>query len=222
MIPIRPLLLTGLALAGLFLAFPGLDLWASGLLHSQGTGFLLVGNPFFDWLHKNLAVIVVPAVCLASAYLILGGWRGAPAWLAGRRRQAGYVLLVLVVGPGLLVNTLFKDQWGRARPNQVAQFEGSRQFTPAWIPSDQCPRNCSFVCGDASVGFALLSLGFVSARPRRWLIAGLGAGGALGLMRMAQGGHFLSDVIFAFFVVYLTAWLLHRWIFNNPMVSKEK
>jgi lipid A 4'-phosphatase len=222
MIPMRPLLLAGLLLAGLFIAFPGIDLWASALFHTPGAGFVLTGNRFFDGLHKNLEILVVPALTLALAYLLLGGWRHAPAWLAGKRKQAGYMLLVAVIGPGLLVNSLFKDQWGRARPNQVTQFEGTRQFTPAWLPSDQCPRNCSFVCGDASVGFAVLGFGFVSRRPRRWLFAGLALGGALGVMRMAQGGHFLSDVIFSFFVVYLAAWLLHRWLFNNPMESKEK
>lgn len=217
----RPLLLAGLALATLFIAFPEIDLWASSLLHSPGAGFMLTNNRFFEWLHKNLAIIVAPALLIGLAYLLLGGWRGAPSWLAGRRKQAAFALLALVIGPGLLVNSLFKDQWGRARPSQIIQFDGSRQFTPAWLPSDQCARNCSFVCGDASVGFALLSLGFISRRPRRWLFAGLAMGGALGLMRMAQGGHFLSDVIFSFFVVYLSSWLLYRWIFNNPMSGKE-
>lgn len=207
----------GLALAGLFLAFPEIDLWASGQFHVPGQGFILVGNPVFDWVRQNREWVVVPPVALALAYLLLGNWRHAPTWLAGRRKQAAYVLLVLVVGPGLLVNSLFKDNWGRARPDQVRQFDGPRQFTPAWLPSDQCHKNCSFVCGDASVGFVILSLGFVSRRPRRWLIAGIATGGMLGLMRIGQGGHFLSDVIFSFYVVYLAAWLLHRWMFNNPM-----
>jgi len=34
----------------------------------------------------------------------------------------------------------------------------------------------------------------------------------LGLMRMGQGGHFLSDVIFSFYAVYFTAWALHRFM----------
>jgi len=32
-------------------------------------------------------------------------------------------------------------------------------------------------------------------------------------MRSAQGGHFLSDVIFSFYIVYFSAWLLHRWLY---------
>jgi hypothetical protein len=34
----------------------------------------------------------------------------------------------------------------------------------------------------------------------------------LDLMRMGQGGHFLSDVIFSFYAVYFTAWTLWRFM----------
>ena len=44
------------------------------------------------------------------------------------------------------------------------------------------------------------------------LVAGLALGSAVGLGRMLQGGHFLSDVVFAFWTVYLIgamlAWLM--------------
>jgi lipid A 4'-phosphatase len=62
------------------------------------------------------------------------------------------------------------------------------------------------------VGYALLAFAFYCRRPRLWLGIGIGAGSALGLMRMGQGGHFLSDVIFSFYAVYFTAWLLQRWM----------
>lgn len=133
------------------------------------------------------------------------------AALRPQRRALFYLLMVLLIGPGLLVNTVFKDQWGRARPAQVQEFGGNAQFSPAWLPSQQCTRNCAFVCGDASVGFYLLAPAFVWRQRRRaWLAAGLVAGGLLGLMRIAQGGHFLSDVVFSFYVVYFSAWLLAR------------
>ena len=48
------------------------------------------------------------------------------------------------------------------------------------------------------------------ARKRRWAIA-LAAytlGTAIGVLRIAQGAHFLSDVIFAGFFTYLVAWVL--------------
>ncbi len=219
MIPIRGFLLSGLGFALLFLAFPSLDIAASGLFFRPDQGFILLHEPILGALRRNLEVPLAVFFALGLAYLAWTTWRGAPAWLGDRRRQVIYLMLVLILGPALLVNGVFKDHWGRARPMDVHVFNGPDRFTPAWVISDQCDRNCSFVCGDASVGFALVALGFISRRPRRWLAAGIAAGGLLGLMRIGQGGHFLSDVVFSFYAVYLSAWLLHRWMFNNPMDS---
>lgn len=219
MIPLRWLLPTGIAFALLFLAFPGLDIAVSGLFHRPETGFILQHDPTLGAIRRNLEVPLAIFLVLGLAYLAWTTWRGPPAGFADRRRQVVYLILVLVVGPGLLVNGIFKDHWGRARPMDVREFDGPDRFTPAWVISDQCDRNCSFVCGDASVGFALVAPAFIARRPRRWLAVGIGTGGLLGLMRIGQGGHFLSDVVFSFYAVYLAAWLLHRWMFNTPMES---
>ena len=45
---------------------------------------------------------------------------------------------------------------------------------------------------------------------RRWLKVGLLAGLAAGLIRIAQGGHFLSDVLFSGWVMWLCAALLRE------------
>jgi lipid A 4'-phosphatase len=72
-----------------------------------------------------------------------------------------------------------------------------RRSTP--LLTRQCERNCSFVSGHASTGFALMALGVYGKRRqrRRWLAIGWAAGLSLGLIRIAQGGHFLGDVLFA-------------------------
>ena len=70
------------------------------------------------------------------------GWR---RWL--------FLLLTLIIGPGLITNTLLKDNWGRARPHQITEFGGRAQFTPAFVITNQCVRNCSFTSGDSSFGF---------------------------------------------------------------------
>lgn len=205
----------------LFLLFPGLDLTAAAWFWSPDSGFVGSQMPALARVRRLLdgAVILALTGCL-------GGWawsyaRRAPERLIRLRRPLAYCLLVLLIGPGLVVNVLFKDHWGRARPHQIQEFGGERQFTPAWVASRQCERNCSFVCGDASVGFSLLALGFFGRHRRFWLAAGLAAGGLLGLMRMAQGGHFLSDVIFSGYAVALTAWLLARWrLPDSPPASR--
>ncbi len=201
------MVISGIALAALFLVFPELDLASSAALYQPGHGFVLAGHAQFEFAHRNLGFLT-GALAVASLVASLSGpWQ----W----RRPAAFLLLTLVVGPGLIVNGVLKDHWGRARPAKAIEFGGPAAFTPAWVVSDQCGRNCSFVCGDASVGFALVAIAFVSRRPRLWWLAGLTAGGALGVMRMAQGGHYLSDVIFAFYAVTLTAWVLHTMMFRS-------
>lgn len=209
-----PLFFSALAFALLFLAFPRLDLIANGAFHSPEQGFLLTGNVLFDTLRAYLGVLVIAMLALPLLVWGLsrrGRGEAAEKW-RGRRPAALFLALAMLLGPGLMVNLVFKDQWGRARPSQVEEFGGTAHFTPAWVISDQCRKNCSFVCGDASVGFVLLAVAFVSRRPRLWLSIGIAAGAVLGLMRMGQGGHFLSDVIFSFYVVYFTVWALYRYM----------
>lgn len=204
-------LVLALLLAALFLAAPELDLMVSGVFHDPATGFVGRNLPWLMWIHDNLHLFVGAALLTLLAGLALSLVWPRQAALRRQRRALVYLLCVLVVGPGLVVNTLLKDQWGRARPSQVQEFGGDRTFTPAWVISRQCARNCSFVSGDASVGFSLLALGFVTRR-RHWFVLGGLAGAGLGLMRIAQGGHFLSDVVFSFFAVLTVAWLLRRLI----------
>ena len=45
-----------------------------------------------------------------------------------------FILLGFILGPiigcGIIANWYFKDQWGRARPVQVTEFNGDKKFTP--------------------------------------------------------------------------------------------
>ncbi|MGH7125190.1 MAG: phosphatase PAP2 family protein, partial [Stellaceae bacterium] len=79
------------------------------------------------------------------------------------------------------------------------------------MPATACERNCSFVSGHAAAGFGLVAFSFLTLdrRRRRVLRAGaVAAGSLIGLARMAQGAHFLSDVVFAGLVVWGIAWVL--------------
>ena len=41
-------------------------------------------------------------------------------------------IVSFIMGPGILVNSVFKDHWGRARPVTVEQFGGDLVFSPVW------------------------------------------------------------------------------------------
>ena len=153
-----------LVLCGATVAFPAIDLAASALFYEPGRGFFLGG-----WLPVRLIRGAMPflvgAIILAGLALLAltarRPWRGLD-WRAG-----AFLLLALALGPGLVVNVLFKAHWGRARPAEIAAFGGTARFTPAFVPSDQCDRNCSFPAGDPANGFVLAAAGLLIAAPAR-------------------------------------------------------
>jgi membrane-associated phospholipid phosphatase len=78
------------------------------------------------------------------------------------------------------------------------------------------------VSGHAALGFSLVAFPFLlpPGRSRRYGIAAALAFGALvGLGRMAQGAHFLSDVVYAGLLVYGTTALLHWWIVDCDVLA---
>lgn len=200
-----------------FLGLPQLDLWTSDLFYTPGHGF-----PLRDWAPAMLLYRAVPwiAWALVGLVVIAAIWlflTGRPWWRLDARALV-FLALSFAIGPGLLANTLFKDHWGRARPAQIEAFGGSRQFTAAPLPASQCAENCSFVSGHAALGFALVAFAFLlPAGPRRRaaITAALGFGALVGLDRIAQGAHFLSDVVFAGLVAYGTAAFCHWWIIDK-------
>lgn len=203
---------TGLALV--FLLVPGIDLRWSSLFFRESGGFYLRDAAWvrllYDVVHPLAAVFIVCLLALLIHNLLRHRALGPFS-----TRAVLFLLATLALGPGLVVNTVFKDQWGRARPRDVVRFGGDRSFTPAFVISDECDRNCSFVSGHVAVPFALAALGFVWRR-RRWAIWG-GAvlfGGAVGLARIAQGAHFLSDVIFSGVFVLFVVYVLARYVFR--------
>lgn len=190
--------------------FPNTDLTVSGWFFKPGQGFFLQNQSVVVFLYQLVPVVQnVLALGLAIVFLSgLGNNRKRPSY---RWRHASfYLLLALLIGPGLIVNLGFKDHWGRARPFQVQQFGGDKTYSSPLSPSDQCEHNCSFVSGHAALGFLFCAVAFVDpTRRRQWMTFGVLCGSVLGLARIVQGKHFLFDVIFCFFIVYASSWLIH-------------
>jgi lipid A 4'-phosphatase len=202
---------TGVAAAAIFLSMPEIDLVVARLFYASDTGF--VGHRLV-WVHAlRWAFIVlyyaILALCLAGLALI---WRGRPRWLGLGKMHWLFLAACLAAGPGLVANLILKDQWGRARPRHVVELGGAKVFTPPLVFSDQCPRNCSFVSGEASSTYVTFYAAAVLIP--QWsatlVVVGTVGGFATGLVRMSQGGHFLSDVVFAGVFMALTVLLLRR------------
>ena len=147
--------------------------------------------------------------------------QGALAW---RRHMLAW-LTMAVVGLGLVVDWGLKDNVGRPRPEQLHIFGNSKPFVPAFELSTLCDVNCGFVSGHAAAGFSLMTWGMWSAwrRRKRWLLIGTVAGLFIGGVRIMQGGHFLSDVIFSGWAVWLTYLLIRQtWLWIKQQGFKRR
>jgi lipid A 4'-phosphatase len=202
-------------LAIVFVVFPGIDLGVAGWFYVPPRHFTLgetlVGRVFDGEVHYAMEWFLV---LLVGAFLY-GLIRKRTFWNLTPKNFL-FVALTIGLGAGLVTNVVFKDSWGRARPSSVLEFGGPKQFSPAFMRSTQCDRNCSFVSGDASLAASFLAFAVIAERNRRRWWVGLGAFTALvGLMRMGRGSHFLSDVVFAVIFTVMIMLVLERLILDG-------
>jgi len=201
---------------------PSLDLGISGLFYTPDVGFEIDGIWYERIVYRSVEYILV----LVGLGLIL-------AWVYGRRvvstrkmiagRELVFLLLLLALGPGLLVNEGMKENWGRSRPVDLVQFGGDKLFSPAFMLSDQGGK--SFPSGHAAAAFYLVAVAFIVAQRRYlWMCIAFVYGMLVGGMRIASGGHFLSDVLTSILVVWLTAAVVYRlvyWISDRTIFSRS-
>lgn len=136
------------------------------------------------------------------------------------RIHAVFILLTVALGPGVLVNSVFKDHWGRPRPCQVEEFGGHYQYHSV-LEKGTAGRGKSFPCGHSSVGFAYCVFYFLWRRKRpAWAWTALGLSVFLGMLmgfgRMAAGAHFLSDVLWSGYIPFGTALALYYFVLRIP------
>jgi membrane-associated phospholipid phosphatase len=194
------ILLTGLTVlvGAVFALWPGLDLAAAAAFH--GASGFPAGDPALKLLRALL--FYLPVAVLAGFVVAWGLGRlgvALPAWARPAGRSVLYLALGMALGPGLLVNVALKDHWHRPRPVQVTDFGGSLDFRPWYRTDGACAANCSFVSGETASAFWLVAPASLAPPPLRGpaIAAALLAGVATATLRMAFGGHFLSDVLFA-------------------------
>ncbi len=205
-----------------FSVWPELDLVVSGLFYVPEQGFI---GPDL-WALRALTDTAYYGARALGALFALGAIialiRRRP-WLRLPAKAWLFLLLGLLLGPGLVANVIFKDNWGRARPHTVEAFGGTATYTPPWVLSKACDTNCSFVSGDGAFGFFLPSFAYVvaPARRRRVFWSGMGLGCLFGGARVVMGAHFLSDVLYAAVLMLLVAFLLHRLMYGVSDSGRE-
>lgn len=191
------------AVSAVFVLAPQIDLVVSRSFYTPDLGFELKGRWWERLIHGSVGASLV----LGNIALILM-WRSKRfanrPTIALSGKELGFLLVFLSLGPGLLVNSLLKENWGRARPVDIVAFGGSREFTPAFVVSDQ--EGKSFTSGHAAASFFWIVVALLIAPERKWwTFLAVAYCLVVSGMRVAAGGHFLSDVVSSYFIMAILA-----------------
>lgn len=213
--------------AGLFFAvavfskFPGLDLLVSARYFDVDAGFFRAKDPIVLALYNWTPILGRALFLIMLLHALLAPWLARALASAGKpdvaercrgpwRNLSAVFVCAALLGPGLVIEGVLKNTVGRPRPVQTVPFGGPMPYQAPFALGNTPDSHRSFVSSHAATGFALMALG-LTCRPatrRRWLIIGLMAGSAIGAGRIMQGGHFLSDIVFAFYAVWLSCELV--------------
>jgi len=214
-----------IAIGAIFAVFPDLDLRIARLFFEpRERWFALTRYIFVDghmWLLRlrDATMWLVAALALAPvAALILKLLRPTKPMLMSPRSIL-FLLGTLALAPGVLANGVLKEHWGRPRPIEVREFTGNETFVPWWDPRGTCDQNCSFISGEGSGAFWTLAPAALAPAPVRAAAyaAALAFGAAVGVMRMAVGGHFFTDIAFAGVFTFLIIWIAYALLFRWPV-----
>jgi len=186
------------------------DIGLEKLFYSPESGwFLEKANPWrFLYDYGNIPALILLLTGILVFVLSLLFQR-----IVRYRKIALFVIVLMALGPGLIINVILKGYWGRHRPQQIEIFGGTEKTLAIW-EKGVSGRGKSFPSGHASMGFFLFSPFFLlRTNAKGWavffLLLGIGYGILMGIARMVQGGHFASDVLWAGGFTYLTGITLY-------------
>src|SRR5580704_2065205 len=210
-------LTVGVVVGVVFGLWPRLDLAVSTPFYDPKTHDFPLNAHVWSQYARTAARVLITLLIVPAGIALLGKFLFPRRRMLIKAEAVLFLIGTLAVGPGLLTNTLLKDHWGRARPIDVTEFSGTSRFTAWWDPRGDCPNNCSFIAGEPAGAFWTMAPAALA--PPQWRLLAYGAalafGSAVGVLRIAGGGHFFTDVVFAGVFMYLLIWaaygLIYRW-----------
>lgn len=208
-----------LALVLAFMLIPQIDIGLSSLFYDSAQGWARGG--VLEFVRRVVPTMIVGSFVFCLVLWVAGVWHEQWFWGITTPRIS-YLMVTLIVGPGLLVETILKPNWGRARPKDITVFGGAESYTPPiWI-ADACERNCSFVSGHAAVAYWVTAYAFLV--PATWRVPAMASafvfGSFVGVVRIMQGGHFLSDIVFAAIIVIGVNVFAYRLMFERKLLGR--
>lgn len=127
-------------------------------------------------------------------------------WQQKKKRPiAGLIVFSFLLGPGLLVNGVFKIYNDRPRPRACIEFYGEQSYALPLQNWRKSPEHQSFPSGHAAIAFFLLTAEQLFAKRLRpiWISFCLSFGLLMGLARISVGAHYYSDIVGALFLSLL-------------------
>jgi membrane-associated phospholipid phosphatase len=199
--------------SAVFLAYPGLDLAVTHAFFDEHHAFY--GTTLFGRTLREIFRLASYVIFAAFVIAYISARLYVRKRLVPTGRNLAFLALTLALGPFLLVNGIIKEHSHRPRPFQTADFGGPWGFRPFGHFDGDCVTDCSFVSGETST--AAWSLAPALLTPPPWRAAVIGASLlftlVMGVLRVAYGGHYLSDVTFGAlinWVLVLAAAILMR------------
>jgi len=196
--------------SAVFYLYPEIDLKFSMIFYDPEDGFYLSHSNWLHLLEKMPKMLAIGVLFLMALLALLTFFYTRS--LEYKHYVAHlYIAIVFILGTIIVVDQGLKEYSGRARPYQVEEFGGYKQFTGAYHKAAECAGNCSFVSAHAAAAFAFVGFAFVVRnRHKRALIeiSALVWGLVAGFARIVDGKHFLSDIILCGMYIYILAVVL--------------
>lgn len=185
------------------------DLRLARLFYSTGDGWIYTDRGLWRWLYEYGTIPGMVLTIGAFIIFVLGYIK--QHWLSYQKSML-VIVLTAIIGAGFLVNGIIKPYCGRPRPDDLFQFGGQWDYcTPCF---DSVPgKGMSFPCGHCTMGFLFVTLIYCRRRSA-WLayggaLFGISYGVLLSITRMVQGGHFLTDALWALGILLIVSVLLN-------------
>lgn len=173
-----------------FTIYPNLDIYCSKLLYNK----YVYNDLVLQFIFNSVPVAVVINYISCIILFCYNKFRFNKSLI--------YIIVAGLLGPGLIVNGVLKEYVGRARPKEIIEFCGTKRFTKPFVLSNQCITNCSFPSGHAAFAYYLTVWAALFYNKRRELtLLFIMYGSIVGIGRVMQGGHFISDVAAACFII---------------------
>ena len=135
-----------------------------------------------------------------SQIISIIGWIlpvGISLYYVTTREKKYLFLLTCYASSNIVTHLMIKPIWGRLRPYEIFPHHLD-DYTSIFQLSNACQFDCSFISGHTGLGFFLFSFAFIYPKYRyRIILTSVSLGLCLGLIRMLEHQHFLSDIIFS-------------------------